>query len=57
MCFHCFPSQTWALIQLSSIAYINRLQKGIWLLLKAICAYISVYIERLEQLYLCLAVS
>lgn len=39
------------------VAYINRLQKGIWLLLKAICAYISAYIERLEQLYLCSAVS
>lgn len=57
MCFHCFPLQTWDLIQLSSIAYINRLQKGIWLLLKAICAYIGAYIERLEQLYLCSAVS
>lgn len=57
MYFHCFPLQTWDLIQLSSIAYINRLQKGIWLLLKAICAYIGAYIERLEQLYLCSAVS
>lgn len=39
------------------ISNINRLQKGIWLLLKAICAYIGAYIERLEQLYLCSAVS
>ena len=33
------------------------LAEGDMVLLKAICAYISAYIERLEQLYLCSAVS
>lgn len=49
-----------SLLSLANLGFdtaIIYLQKGIWLLLKAICAYISAYIERLEQLYLCSAVS